>query len=95
VEALVGGEWIHVDPCEAAVDEPLLYQGWGKNQTFIFSFERRVEGEQDGDKAVNVEVEDVTWRYTTNATAVFERRLLEGVNQSYVNTVMQETPYFG
>jgi len=27
--------WIHIDPCEAAVDEPLIYQGWGKNLTYI------------------------------------------------------------
>ena len=33
-------EWIHIDPCEAAVDEPLIYKGWGKNQTFIFAFQR-------------------------------------------------------
>ena len=31
--------WVHADPCEAAIDEPLLYQAWGKNQTFIFAFE--------------------------------------------------------
>ena len=30
--------WIHADPCEAAVDEPLLYESWGKNQTYILAF---------------------------------------------------------
>lgn len=32
------GRWIHLDPCEAAVDENYLYQGWGKQQTFILAF---------------------------------------------------------
>lgn len=34
-----GGRWVHIDPCEAAVDEPLIYQSWGKNQTYIISYE--------------------------------------------------------
>lgn len=37
-EVRLGGSWVHCDPCEAAVDEPLIYQGWGKNQTLILSF---------------------------------------------------------
>ena len=32
------GRWVHLDPCEAAVDMPLLYQDWGKKQTFIIAF---------------------------------------------------------
>jgi Transglutaminase-like superfamily len=32
------GRWIHLDPCEAAVDENLIYQGWGKKQTYILGF---------------------------------------------------------
>jgi hypothetical protein len=30
--------WVHLDPCEAAVDENLIYQGWGKKQTYIMGF---------------------------------------------------------
>ena len=33
-----GRRWVHLDPCEAAVDEPLLYESWGKNQTYIVAF---------------------------------------------------------
>ena len=32
-----GTRWVHADPCEASVDEPLIYQGWGKNATYVFS----------------------------------------------------------
>ena len=32
------GRWVHLDPCEAAVDNPLLYESWGKNQTYIVAY---------------------------------------------------------
>lgn len=58
---LPGRGWIHLDPCEAAVDEPLLYQSWGKNQTYILAFTRE-------------EVEDVTHVYTSDFEAAQQRR---------------------
>jgi hypothetical protein len=67
----LNGRWIHIDPCEAAVDEPLIYQGWGKNQTFILAVdfnERRII--------------DVTTDYTTKHQAMYQRREEEGFNSS-------------
>ena len=32
------GRQVHLDPCEAAVDNPLLYESWGMNQTYIAAF---------------------------------------------------------
>eukprot|EP00904_Undaria_pinnatifida_P004953 jgi/Undpi1/1588/HiC_scaffold_11.g04978.m1 len=55
VEAKVAGRWVHVDPCEAAVDEPLLYESWGKKQTYILAFTKQ-------------EVVDVTENYTRQVT---------------------------
>ncbi|CAB1109414.1 unnamed protein product [Ectocarpus sp. CCAP 1310/34] len=55
VEARVDRRWVHVDPCEAAVDEPRLYESWGKNQTYILAFSP-------------TEVVDVTEAYTRTVT---------------------------
>ena len=60
------GSWIHVDPCEAAIDEPYIYQSWGKNQTYIFSYS---VGQDTGEaEALDIHTEssfaeDVTHRY--------------------------------
>ncbi|CAN0091109.1 unnamed protein product [Ectocarpus sp. 8 AP-2014] len=61
VEARVDRRWVHVDPCEAAVDEPLLYESWGKNQTYILAFSP-------------TEVVDVTETYTSDFEAAKARR---------------------
>lgn len=83
MEVLLNGEWIHVDPCEAAVDNPLLYESWGKNQTFILSFQQNTDSEA-------VIVEDVTIKYTSNYIAVTERRIEECVNSSYIEKKISE-----
>ncbi|CAM9473536.1 unnamed protein product [Laminaria digitata] len=61
VEARVAGRWVHVDPCEAAVDEPLLYESWGKKQTYIIAFTQQ-------------EVVDVTENYTSDMEGARARR---------------------
>ncbi|KAK2578135.1 hypothetical protein KPH14_012607 [Odynerus spinipes] len=54
--------WIHVDPCENIIDQPLMYErGWNKKLSYIIAYSRD-------------EVQDVTWRYTQNQIDVMTRR---------------------
>ena len=73
---LSNSSWFHIDPCEAAVNEPLLYQSWGKNQTFIFAFTQDY-------------IDDVTFNYTSKVEDVYRRRLEEGVNESYFDSALE------
>ena len=71
------GSWVHLDPCEAAVDEPLIYQGWGKNQTYIFAFSA-------------TGIEDVTMNYTTKFEGTLSRRLEDGVDEKFLAESTQQ-----
>lgn len=62
--------WIHLDPCEAAVDKPYLYQEWGKKQTYIIAFCQDNIG-------LTPPIEDVTQMYTTDNKATIAKRRQE------------------
>eukprot|EP01035_Chromulina_nebulosa_P018931 gene18931-24738_t len=81
-EVLIDCQWIHFDPCEASVNEPFIYQGWGKNQTYVISYDVNSD-------AVN----DVTYNYTSDLIGVETRRRLDGVNETFVNQILSEAKY--
>jgi len=81
----IPGRWIHLDPCEAAVDRPLLYQDWGKKQTFIIAFWAPLQNiMQSGKQTLESStsnlgtpfplIEDVTQKYTTDCVQNIRKR---------------------
>ena len=71
---------MHFDPCEAAVNQPFLYESWGKRPTFIFAYSATSSTVED-DHMVNIEVEDVTSTYTSDSMdAITQRRSREGLS---------------
>ncbi|KAG9095748.1 Peptide-N(4)-(N-acetyl-beta- glucosaminyl)asparagine amidase [Ceratobasidium sp. 370] len=56
------GRWLHTDSCEAARDEPLLYdRGWGKKMSYVVAFS--VDG-----------ATDVSRGYVQDSAEMFKRR---------------------
>jgi DNA-directed RNA polymerase subunit M/transcription elongation factor TFIIS len=80
-EIYLDGQWIHLDPCEAAVDEKLLYQQWGKRQVYIVAFylpppssssrsrqqPQLHQQRRHQQRRNHALIEDVTERYTTES----------------------------
>lgn len=66
------GRWCHVDSCEAAFDEPMLYaKGWGKKMSYVF--------------AVSVDgVQDVSRRYIDNERTLARDKVPDGVLAKFV-----------
>ncbi|KAJ0253861.1 Peptide-N(4)-(N-acetyl-beta-glucosaminyl)asparagine amidase [Hirschfeldia incana] len=74
------GRWIHLDPCEAVYDKPMLYEkGWGKKLNYVIAISK------DG-------VCDVTKRYTKKWHEVLSRRTLttESSLQAVLRTLTRE-----
>jgi hypothetical protein len=74
------GRWVHLDPCEAAVDENFIYQGWGKKQTYILGFYAPPQRGASTDDTIGSSnpldlsemtttpiIEDITATYTTDS----------------------------
>eukprot|EP00930_Biecheleria_cincta_P006154 TRINITY_DN107131_c0_g1_i1.p1 TRINITY_DN107131_c0_g1~~TRINITY_DN107131_c0_g1_i1.p1 ORF type:complete len:406 (-),score=56.06 TRINITY_DN107131_c0_g1_i1:143-1360(-) len=58
LEAKVRNRWVHIDPCEAAVDKPFIYaQEWGRVPDHVLAYQCDVFNKTD------VTVSDVTLQY--------------------------------
>lgn len=72
------GKWIHADPSEGVMDQPLMYeQGWGKKLTMIFAL-------------TPYEIQHVTGKYTADYKATVERR---GIDEESLNEAVDEVNY--
>lgn len=68
--------WVHCDPCENALDTPLMYEaGWNKQISFCIAISDR-------------EIQDVTWNYTLHPREVLERRQYSCDEKWLLNTIM-------
>lgn len=77
LELLLDGNWLHVDPCEAALDQPGLYASWGKNGSLVVAFER-------------TSASDVTPVYYSDARAVHAIRDDANLTQDKINLVLNQ-----
>ncbi|VEN59222.1 unnamed protein product [Callosobruchus maculatus] len=62
VYSITQKRWLHCDSCENICDTPLIYEsGWNKKISYVIAYSAE-------------EVQDVTWRYSSNHKAVLSRR---------------------
>jgi Transglutaminase-like superfamily len=84
-EIMIGSRWVHLDPCEAAVDQNLLYQGWGKKQTYILGFAAPSSSNSGwlarDDDVRGPLIEDITSTYTSDAWETICQRRDESENE--------------
>lgn len=88
-EVRLNNQWIHVDPCEAVLDKPLLYQEWGKVQTYIVAFWIPLHDSDLSAEWLFPSIEDVTTAYTNDTIDEIEERREENV-LSIIATVQQK-----
>lgn len=68
--------WVHLDSCECARDQHLLYdKGWGKKQSYVLAFS--IEGAQDVTKAYVQDWETTLQRRRRISESELERLLDE------------------
>merc|ERR1719265_1385469 len=72
------GVWIHADPSEGILDQPLMYEkGWGKKLTMIFAFTPQY-------------IEHITHKYTEDYEGTVSRR---GITDESLNALLKEVNY--
>lgn len=76
IELMIGDRWVPADPCEAALDQPGLYESWGKNGSLVVAYERN-------------RAEDVTLKYYTNRQNVDAIRREDNVSEADVQLVLR------
>ena len=65
-----------MDPCEASINEPEIYEGWGKNGTLVVAFSPR-------------HAEDVTaYYYPSQKADVATRRLQDGLTDGALRAAL-------
>jgi hypothetical protein len=75
------GRFVHIDPCEMALDTPLLYEaGWNKKLSFLFSFSRY--GASDSTPRYSRKLNDKNSEMRERRGEVTERLVLELVKRT-------------
>ena len=90
-EVWMDDRWVHLDPCEASMDTPLLYQRWGKKQTYIVAFEAPLNtgNEKENDNNI-LSIADVTKSYTSdNWGSIQARRSEDGTTFDDIDMSLQ------